>query len=330
MLAADVLHKDIITINKWATEWLVNFNPNKTKDMIISKKINKPIHPSLFMDGVILPLTSEHKHLGLTFCSDGTWSCHISNTVKKGWQRLSVIRNLKFIMDRKSLEKIYFSFVRPILEYGDFVWDNCTNEDKNKIESIQIEAMRIVTGATKFVNIEKLYAETGWVKLEDRRYEHKMCKMYGIVNNHCPSYLSNLLSPRNEQPYNLREQSSIRCPRCRTNLYNNSFVPSAIRAWNSLPNEVKNSPTLGQFKRKIRANLTKPPTYYFVCKNRSSQIQHTRLRLNCSTLNDTLVRKNISNNPYCQCGDTETIEHFFLKCPLYQTLRQRHIFFTTI
>ena len=33
------------------------------------------------------------------------------------------MRILKYIFDRKSLEIIYFSFLRPILEYADVVWD---------------------------------------------------------------------------------------------------------------------------------------------------------------------------------------------------------------
>jgi hypothetical protein len=30
---------------------------------------------------------------------------------------------LKFRLDRLSLEKLYLSFIRPLLEYGDVVWD---------------------------------------------------------------------------------------------------------------------------------------------------------------------------------------------------------------
>ena len=56
-------------------------------------------------------------------------------------------------MDRKSLEAIHISFIRPILGYGDVVWDNCTQQEKEDIEKIQIEAARIVTGTTKLVSI---------------------------------------------------------------------------------------------------------------------------------------------------------------------------------
>jgi len=30
---------------------------------------------------------------------------------------------LKFRLDRLSLEKLFLSFIRPLLEYGDVVWD---------------------------------------------------------------------------------------------------------------------------------------------------------------------------------------------------------------
>ena len=75
----------------------------------------------------------------------------------------------KFLLDRKSLETIYISFIRPILEYGDVVWDNNTRQEKQDIEKIQIETASIVTGTTKLVSIHSLYEETGWETLKTRR-----------------------------------------------------------------------------------------------------------------------------------------------------------------
>ena len=36
------------------------------------------------------------------------------------------MRKLKYDLDRKALEVIYISFIRPELEYADVLWDNCT------------------------------------------------------------------------------------------------------------------------------------------------------------------------------------------------------------
>ena len=69
------------------------------------------------------------------------------------------MRSLKFKLDRKALECIYTSFIRTLLEYGDVIFDNCTHRLKDELESIQLEAARIVTGATKLVSHDKLYQE---------------------------------------------------------------------------------------------------------------------------------------------------------------------------
>lgn len=55
-----------------------------------------------------------------------------------------MLRILKYKINRESLIKIYFAFIRPVLEYGDVVWDNCTDEQSNLLESIQIEAARLL------------------------------------------------------------------------------------------------------------------------------------------------------------------------------------------
>ena len=44
------------------------------------------------------------------------------------------MKKLKFDFDRKSLETVYLTFIRPILEYGDTVLDNCTQYEKNELE----------------------------------------------------------------------------------------------------------------------------------------------------------------------------------------------------
>ena len=49
---------------------------------------------------------------------------------EKAWIRINVMRKFKFFLDRKSLETIYI----PILEYGDVVWDNFTQQEQQDIE----------------------------------------------------------------------------------------------------------------------------------------------------------------------------------------------------
>ena len=65
------------------------------------------------------------------------------------------MRRLKYEIDRKSLEIIYTTFIRPFLEYADVIWDNYSDYENQELEKkkIQIEAGRIATGATKLISI---------------------------------------------------------------------------------------------------------------------------------------------------------------------------------
>ena len=73
------------------------------------------------------------------------------------------MRKLKFKLDRKSFETIYLTFIRPLLEYGDVIWNNSTQYEKNDLDKIQNEAARITTGTTK------LFPYTIFIKKLDGR-----------------------------------------------------------------------------------------------------------------------------------------------------------------
>jgi len=74
--------------------------------------------------------------------------------------RLSVFRRVKFKLKRFHLQTIYISFIRPLMEYGDIVWDNIPDNLRQSLESLQFEAARIVTDATKLTSKQLLYDET--------------------------------------------------------------------------------------------------------------------------------------------------------------------------
>ena len=234
---------------------------------------------------------------------------------------LKAAKYIKFILDRKYLEIIYISFIRPILEYGDVIIDNCTAQEKGKLEKVQYEAARIVTGATKLVSIEKLMSDVGWESLECRREKHKLTLYYKMMNGLTPPYLSSLCPPTvSNDAYNLRNQADSQVPRARTSLYYDSFLPSTVRAYNSLPLPLRNSTSLSSFKRQLFMSNDKVPAYFY-CGVRKNQILHTRLRTNCSSLAADLFSKNIIPSPICSCGQRETTYHYFFQCMNYDNLR---------
>ena len=95
---------------------------------------------------------------------------------------------LKYKINRESLIYIYFSFIRPVIEYGDEVSDNCTEEQSKRLENVQIEAARIIIGLKRNSSVSYLYKGLGRETLKTRRKNNKRTLLFKIINNYVPDY----------------------------------------------------------------------------------------------------------------------------------------------
>ncbi|XP_071149550.1 uncharacterized protein [Mytilus edulis] len=324
--AASKLNSDIETINNWSVQWLVNFNAKKTEAMTVSKKSVKPHHPPLYMNDDMISEVESHKHLGLIFHEDGSWHSHVNKIIEKITPRLNLFRALKFKLKRKYLQTIYLSFIRPLFEYTDIIWDNIPDYLSDKLENMQLEAARIVTGGTKLSSINKLYDETGWELLSERRKKHKIIKFHEMFHNKTPDYLSDIIPQQlfNIHNYDTRRTNDTQHIKCRTAFYQKSFLPSVIRSWNAIPDDIRLSPSKFTLKSYLNQNVRKMPNYYFY-GDRKGQILHARLRMDCSNLNEHLFKRNLVESKNCTCGRIESSKHFLLECYNYSLVRKRTI-----
>ena len=129
--------------------------------MVVSRKRDAHLYPPLSFDNNVVDEVSNHKHLGIVLSNDLGWANHIDEICTKAMRRLDVIQSFKFKLDRNALERFYMSFVLPIMEYGDVVSPDC---DLEKLDKVNIRAMRIITGATERSNINSMYEDLGWVR----------------------------------------------------------------------------------------------------------------------------------------------------------------------
>ena len=143
-----------------------------------------------------------------------------------------------------------------------------------------------------------------------------------MYNDLTPSYLSSLVpqSINNLSQYSLRNADNLQSIHARTNLYFQSFLPSVVRKWNDLSDEAKRFSSVTSFKNYLNRNRTSIPKFFYT-GNRKTQILHTRLRTKCSSLNSDLYYKNITESPFCRCGQVENSHHYLRCCPFYTAQR---------
>ena len=71
------------------------------------------------------------------------------------------------VLPRRALLTIYKCFIRPNLDYGDFIYDQPNNGSLfSKIESVQCNAALAITGAIRGTSQTKLYRELGLESLK--------------------------------------------------------------------------------------------------------------------------------------------------------------------
>ena len=327
--AGELLNLNLDKVHKWSEKWLVNFNPQKTQSLLISRKTHPVNHPPLQMNNIPVQEVDKHKHLGLIFNNNLHWGEHINCIIMKAQTKLNILRSLKFKLDRKTLQIMYFSFIRPLLEYSDIIWDNCPTYLKQSVEKVNIEAARIVSGATKLVSLDLLCKEVGWETLDKRREKHKLIQFYKMIKGLTPSYLSNLIPFTHEQThrYRTRNSSQFVQPPCRSNFYFNDFIPSTVRLWNNLPQDIKDIGSLSLFKKALLSDGDTIPSFFHT-GTRQGQILHARLRMKCSSLKEHLYSKNIEPSPLCSCGEVESTSHYLLYCRKYD--QERHSLFISL
>ena len=118
---------------------------------------------------------------------------------------------------------------------------------------------------------------------------------------------------------NSRNPNNFRLPKCRTETFRCSVIPSSAKLWNELPEENRN---IDYCIEKLRTS----GNALFYEGKRLNNIKHAQLRMNCSKLNAHLFSLHVSDTAECACGHgMEDSEHFMLHCPLYHGHRQTMI-----
>ena len=288
-IAAEVLNSDLDKIKLWADQWLVKFSAEKTR--LITCSFRSIDHPDIVFNGVVLPEVDTHKHLGITLSSNLSWSSHIDTILGSVSPMADVLKKLKYSVDKESLEKIYFSFIRPKLEYGCHIWDNCDKGDKKKLEDFQLSIARTVTGAGKGTSHELISNELNWPSLTDRREGVKLKNFLKIMNNEMPQYLQSLIPEKiGAKRPQLRNPDNFYSMRSRVETYRLSFIPSSVRLYNSLD-------IVDRSFEYANSLMKRPNKSLFYHGSRSSGIKHAQLRMKCSKLNFHLFSLHVVDSP---------------------------------
>ena len=143
----------------------------------------------------------------------------------------------KFRVPKDKLKLIFYTFIRPLVEYACPVWHFALTQDEiDKIERVQKRSLQIIYGGSPLPYSFYL-KEFKLESLSSRR--EKLCQRFGSSLLQHPIYRSFLPPPfvpiRSRPPREVAEKVPKLTPvHCNTMRYSKSFVPSFVKYYNDL------------------------------------------------------------------------------------------------
>ena len=121
----------------------------------------------------------------------------------------------------ETANKVYKTFIWPIIDYCDTVWNCCGAISSNKIEKLQRRAARLVM---KSNSSDKTLDYLKYENLSDRREKHVLTVVKNILKNKCPQFFVNYFK-FNKDCINrfTRQSNQIRLPKIKLESTNKAF-----------------------------------------------------------------------------------------------------------
>ena len=312
----NILSRDLTKISNWAHIWKVKFNPQKSCDMIFSKKL-LPSYP-VIMDLTIIERVHLHKHLGIYLSSDLSWDKQISHITRKINLKLSLILKVKQL-SRQCLDILCKLHIRSTIDYCITVFGPCLNQTQiKKLDSLLYRCGRVVTGALKYTSTNNLFDELGWEATTQRIKLLCLSQFHKIIHKNTTPLIYECLPPFLNARYPTKR--TFQFYQCKKTFFEKSFFPMTIKMWDGLPMDLKGLDH-PDFKSRLKDALKPPRFRHFNCGYKHANAMHSQLRMKRSFLNSHLHPIGLSITPACKCGKLETVQHFLIDCNLYAHAR---------
>ena len=243
------LEKDANILIKWFKDNGMKLNEEKCKLLILSKKSNN--NTEIILGNETIKNSKSEKLLGITIDEKLTFNEHIGNLCKKASQKLHALARILKYMDKDKLRTIMKAFITSQFGYCPLVWMYHSRKLNNRINKIQERALRLVYNDNKS-NLKELLEKDKSVTIHERNIQVLATEMYKIENSLSPEIMGTIFEKRHLQ-YSLRDQAAFKTSNINSTKYGTETISfRAPKIWGSVPQDIKNSKSLNEFKFKIK------------------------------------------------------------------------------
>ena len=297
--AENTANIDLKKIVKWAQVNKMEFNDEKSKVILISKKrSNMHSDIQVYIKNKMLGQVKILKYLGIYIDENFNFNEHLKIATQKCTKLINILSRhakMSWGLQKEALLPIYQGAIIPMLSYGAPMWCKAITKEYNrrKIRSVQrLINIRIIK-SFRTISFEASCIISGLVpldlKIEANIDAYNKIKLEGVSGN--------------ENKNNVSRRYQIKCE-----MLNNSEIKWQEEWAKSTKGEITKVyfPTIPD---RLRVKLPLTPTI-------------TTLLSGHGKLKTYFVRFKISDNPMCICGSgDQSVDHIIYTCPIYTQAR---------
>ena len=199
----------------WCDQNYLELNVSKTKEMLIDFRKNKTVPDPVTLKGKVVERVVTFKYLGATIDDSLSWSENTDSIVSKANTRLHCLRKLHaFHVHSPMLQLFFSSMICSVLTFGSTVWGgNITDFDKKRLG-------RIIQKASYLIGIP----QESLKDMVERKVFKKLTNIFNDESHPLRQEFDSLIIARSGR---------LRLPKVNTERYLKSFVPNAVKIFNS-------------------------------------------------------------------------------------------------
>ena len=195
--------------------------------------------------------SKSEKLLGITIDSKLNFNEHISMLCKKVNLKLHALAGISKFMNTEKLRMIMKVFIKSQFGYCPLVCMFHSRTLNNKINRFHERALRLVYKDVH-LSFQQLLDKDDSVNIHHRHLQKLATKMYKLENNISPIIMKTIL-PESQNPYLLRSGNPFHTENIRTLYYGIETISlRGPKTWAMVRNEIKQSNSINEFKRKIK------------------------------------------------------------------------------
>ena len=254
------LHNCLADIDTWMTLNRLKLNKEKTELLVLhSRHRPPPAFASLKIGSEVILPSDSARNVGVIFDNTMTMVPHINSTCKSAFYHLRNIARIRKFISLKTTETLVHAFVNSKLDYCNSLAYGLPKYLLQKLQYVQNAAARLITGIRKHDHITPILMDLHWLPVNERIQFKILLLTFKSLNGLAPVYIDEMIQ-RYVPNRKLRSSSAFLLKQNKWNLKSYGFRTFTVAApflWNSLPLEVKASPSLNTFKSNLKTHLFK-------------------------------------------------------------------------